>query len=162
MATILIGIGGVGASCTPGDILKTMALGSCVAVVLLVPQTRCVGMVHVALPDSALDEKKKLLVPGHFADTGVPALYDEVCRVGGRVAMRDVYVKIAGGANVLGAASMFDIGRRNVLAVKKALWMMGSGPMAEHVEGNISRTVTISIDAGTVELSSPSKGVWIL
>jgi len=162
MATIMIGIGGLGATSTPGDFVKTMALGSCVAVVFLVPRTRCIGMVHVALPDSSLDAKKKQLVPGHFADSGVPALLNEVCRVGGAVTMRDVYVKIAGGANMLGAATSFDIGRRNVLAVKKALWQMGSGPMAEDIEGFISRTVTVSVDAGTVELSSPAKGTWTI
>lgn len=162
MATMLIGIGGYGATCTAGDLVKTMALGSCVAVIFLVPKTRCVGMVHVALPDSSIDTKRKSERPGHFADTGVPVLYDEICRIGGKVAMQDIYVKIAGGANVLGAGSMFDVGRRNVLAVKKVLWQMGTGPVAEDVEGHYSRTVTVSIDTGVVEISSPSKGVWQL
>ena len=160
MGTVMIGIGDYGASNTPGDLVKTMALGSCVAVVFLVPKTRCVGMVHVALPDSGIDANKKAARPGHFADTGVPALFEEVCRVGGKVAIGDIYVKIAGGANVLGASSTFDIGHRNVLAVKKALWTMGTGPMAEDVGANFSRTVTVSLDEGTMTISSPAKGEW--
>jgi chemotaxis protein CheD len=162
MSTVLIGIGELGASKTPGDLVKTMALGSCVAVVFLVPKTRCVGMVHVALPDSGIDAAKKLVKPGHFADSGVPALFEEICRVGGKVAIGDVYIKITGGANVLGASSTFDIGRRNVLAVKKALWTMGTGPMAEDVGGHSSRTVTVSLDAGTVTISSPGKENWTI
>jgi chemotaxis protein CheD len=162
MGTLMIGIGDYGASKTPGDVVKTMALGSCVAVIFLVPKTRCVGMVHVALPESKIDAGKGAAKPGHFADTGVPALFKEVCRVGGQVTMKDVYVKIAGGANVLGASNTFDIGRRNVLAVKKVLWQMGTGPVAEDVEGHFSRTVTVDISSGTIELSSPAKGKWTL
>lgn len=158
----MIGIGDYGASKTPGDQVKTMALGSCVAVIFLVPKTRCVGMVHVALPESRIDAGKGAAKPGHFADTGIPALFDEIRRVGGAVAMSDVYVKIAGGANVLGSTNTFDIGRRNVLAVKKQLWQMGTGPVAEDVEGFISRTVTVDVASGTVELSSPAKGKWTI
>ena len=162
MATVMIGIGDLGASKTPGDLVKTMALGSCVAVIFLVPKTRCVGRVHVALPESKIDLNKGAAKPGHFADTGIPALLREVCRVGGPVAMSDVYVKIAGGANVLGSTNTFDIGRRNVLAVKKQLWQMGTGPVAEDIEGHISRTVTVDVSSGTIELSSPAKGKWTL
>ena len=162
MGTILIGIGDYGASKTPGDIVKTMALGSCVAVIFLVPKTRCVGMVHIALPESKIDLSKGTAKPGHFADTGIPALLEEVRREGGAVMMSEIFVKIAGGANVLGSSSTFDIGRRNVLAVKKKLWQMGTGPVAEDVEGHFSRTVTVDVSSGTIELSSPAKGKWIL
>jgi chemotaxis protein CheD len=158
----MIGIGDYGASNTPGDLVKTMALGSCVAVVFLVPKTRCVGMVHVALPESSINADKRIAKPGHFADTGIPALFENVCRVGGAVLVSDLYVKIAGGANVLGATSTFDIGRRNVLAVKKALWGLGTGPVAEDVGGCFSRTVTVSLDAGTMSISSPGKGDWTI
>ena len=58
MAEIVLGIGGIGATNTKGSSLKTYALGSCIAVVILDPQTRTVGMVHVALPDSSIKPEK--------------------------------------------------------------------------------------------------------
>ncbi len=162
MATVLIGIGGLGASNTPGDTIKTLALGSCVAIVFLVPKTRCIGMAHIALPEARIDPERAILNPGHFADTGIPALYKEVCRVGGPVPIKEIFIKIAGGANVLGSATSFDIGRRNVLAVKRHLWELGTGPVAEDVEGTISRTVTVSVATGVIELYSPTRGTWTL
>ena len=63
---------------------------------------------------------------------------------------------------MLGSTNTFDIGRRNVLAVKKQLWQMGTGPVAEDIEGHISRTVTVDVSSGTIELSSPAKGKWTL
>ena len=159
---VLLGLGDLGATKTPGDAVKTLALGSCVAVILLVPSTRCVGMVHVVLPESSLDVAKSRLKPGYFADTAIPALFDCVCRTGGTVSWQDVYVKLAGGANVLRGTSTLDVGRRNVLAIKKLLWQLGTGAVAEDVEGNFSRTVSVSVDSGIVALSSPSKGEWTI
>lgn len=162
MGKILLGIGDYGASCTPGDTVKTLALGSCVAIVLLAPKTRTIGMVHVALPDSTIDLEKAKKKPGYFADTGLPALLQEMKRIGGEDNIKQMYIKLAGGANVLGSNTTFDIGKRNVLAIKKLLWQYGTGAVAEDVEGHISRTVSVDVDTGVIELYCPGRDKWTI
>ena len=164
MATMILGIGELGASRTPGDIIKTLALGSCVGIVMLDPTTRTAGLVHVALPESkiasSLEEVKKL--PGRFADTGVPALFEEMKRVGANQDIRKYTIKLAGGAKIMDMNDTFQIGKRNVLAIKKALWALGTGVVSEDVGGTISRTVTIDLGTGVVSLSSPRRENWRL
>ncbi len=162
MATIMLGIGDYAAAKDPGEVIKTMALGSCVAVILLDPATQTAGMVHVALPDSTLNAEKKEKQPGYFADSGIPALLEEMKKHGVTNGIRDMYVKLVGGANVLQSSMSFDIGKRNILTVKKILWQLGTGPVAEDVGGHISRTVAVSVDTGSVEISCPGKGVWTI
>ena len=48
----------------------------------------------------------------------------------------------------------FDIGKRNVLAIKKYLWRKQLGIIAEDVGGDISRTLSVSVGGGTVRVSS--------
>lgn len=162
MSVIMLGIGDYGATNKSGHKVKTMALGSCVGVVFLDPGARAVGMAHVALPDSSIDPRKKAEKPGYFADTAVPALLEAMRGAGARGELRSMYVKLVGGANVLGSNISFDIGRRNVLALKKILWQYKTGPVAEDVEGNFSRTVSVDVDTGVIEISCPGKGVWTL
>lgn len=69
-------------------------------------------------------------------------------------------VKLAGGANVMGTNDTFKIGKRNLLTTKKILWKYGLAPLAEDTGGNISRTVSVSVNTGEVSLSSPAKGDW--
>lgn len=162
MSTIMLGIGDYAATRTQGDIVKTMALGSCVAVILLDPETKTAGMVHIALPDSNLNIEKREKQPGYFADSGINALLEEMRKAGASQNIRNMYVKLAGGANVLKAGASFDIGKRNILTVKKILWQLGTGPGAEDIGGHISRTVSVAVETGIVEISCPGKGIWTI
>jgi chemotaxis protein CheD len=161
---MVLGVGDLGASAQPGAIVKTYALGSCIAVVVLDKKTRCVGMVHVALPDSATSPEKAKGLPGYFADTGIPALFDAMRKVAGGVLSppADLIVKICGGANIADKNNVFDIGKRNALAIKKILWKYGLTPKAEDCGGNYPRTVAVHQANGLVELSSPNKPNWKL
>lgn len=160
MATVMLGIGDYGASRNPGDVVKTLALGSCVAVIMLDPRTRTVGMVHVALPESSIDQQKAQTKPGYFADTGVKALLQEMQRITGAANGKSFLVKLAGGASVMDPNNTFNIGKRNLLAVKKNLWFLGMGPSAEDVGGHISRSVVVEVDTGKVTIISPGRGSW--
>ena len=159
MATIVLGVGEYGASRVPGDNVKTFALGSCVAVILLDPKTRTVGMAHIALPDSSINTDRAKELPGYFADTGVPALLKEMSKNGVKSG-RGVFAKLVGGARVMDHNNVFNIGKRNVLAIKKILWQHGMGATAEDVGGTISRTVSVDVDTGRVQISSTSRGKW--
>ncbi|MEZ4598817.1 MAG: chemotaxis protein CheD [Syntrophotaleaceae bacterium] len=160
MKDIILGIGDYGASNSPGSTVKTFALGSCVAVIVLDPKTHTVGMVHVALPDSSINEAKGRERPGYFADLGVPLLLKEMTRCGAPSNGRGLVVKLVGGASIMDHSETFNIGKRNVLAIKKMLWSFGMGPLAEDVGGNHSRTVTVAVDTGKVVVSCPGRGQW--
>jgi chemotaxis protein CheD len=98
--------------------------------------------------------------PGHFADTAIPALLEEMKRQGASGVHRKYIVKLVGGASVADPKNTFNIGKRNALAVKKALWKFGMGPSAEDLGGSISRTVSIDVETGKAVISSPGREDW--
>jgi chemotaxis protein CheD len=83
-------------------------------------------------------------------------------RVGANQDIRKYTIKLAGGAKIMDMNDTFQIGKRNVLAIKKALWALGTGVVSEDVGGTISRTVTIDLGTGVVSLSSPRREDWRL
>ncbi|MBW1721801.1 MAG: chemotaxis protein CheD [Deltaproteobacteria bacterium] len=162
MGTIMLGVGDLAATNSPGDVIKTLALGSCVAVMMLDPVTRSVGMVHVALPHSEVNDQKAREKPGYFADTGVPALLDEMRKRGYRGNGKGMIVKLAGGAKIMDPGNTFNIGKRNVLAIKKALWSLGMGTVGEDVGGSISRNVAVDVNTGSIVISSTGRNDWYI
>ncbi|WP_319477333.1 chemotaxis protein CheD [Marispirochaeta aestuarii] len=154
-----VGIGDFHASGKPGELIKTYALGSCVAVLMYDKVRRIAGMIHVALPESRVNAEKAETRPGYFADTGIPALLKAFSAAGGD--QRKAQIKIAGGASILDENRTFDIGRRNVIAIKRALWKYGLGVIAEDVGGKISRTVSIEVDTGTIVIHN-AKNSWTI
>jgi chemotaxis protein CheD len=160
--TMVLGVGDLGASAQPGAVIKTYALGSCVALIILDRRTHCVGMAHVVLPESKISFEKAEKLPGYFADTAIPALFKEMRNAAGGVisAPCDLIVKMCGGANVVDKDETFNIGKRNALAIKKCLWKYGLAPRSDDTGGNFSRTVTLYQANGIVEISSPNKENW--
>jgi len=159
MSEILVGIGGIGTSRNRTDTIVTMALGSCVAIVAHDPNTGATGMAHVALPGNPRD-KNRSQPKGYYADTAVPELIRQIERAGGPARGRGLRIKIVGGATILDTMGSFNIGKRNVLAIKRALWRYGLGPIAEDVGGNISRTVRIGVGEDCMRISSPGRPDW--
>lgn len=159
MATVYVGVGEFATSKNPDDIIKTLALGSCVGVIMLAPEIKAAGLLHVALPDSSISKKRAQERPGMFADTGIPLLLKGMSKLGynGNGKMT---VKVAGGAAIMDPNNTFNIGRRNILAIKKVLWKYKLGARAEDVGDTISRSVTVDVDSGKVMLSSPGRGEW--
>ncbi|CAM2068212.1 putative chemoreceptor glutamine deamidase CheD [Sulfidibacter corallicola] len=157
----LVGLGGIYASKTAGETIKTMALGSCVGVIAVAPRLRAVGMVHIVLPDSKIDRQKAETVPGYFADSGIPALLDAFKKLGVK-SPRELVIKLAGGAAVMKENNTFDIGKRNILACRKTLWKNHMAAIAEDVGGSFSRTVWVEVDTGRMFIQSPGRGRWEL
>jgi len=155
MKTIILGIGDMGMSSNPAEVLKTCALGSCVAVIMLDPIARAAAMAHVALPDSATNPEKAQNKPGYFADTAIPALLRLMGIVSTNGSTRKPFIKVVGGAQIMDPTNTFNIGKRNILSIKKILWSHGLGVIAEETGGNISRTVTVPLKTGKVIISSP-------
>ena len=107
-----------------------------------------------------ISEASAPLAPRSAATLGIPNTTEEASSW----AMVDnsLVVKLAGGASIIDTNNTFNIGKRNVLAVRKFLWQYGLGAVAENVGGNISRSVSIEVSTGRVTVSSPGRGEWKL
>lgn len=161
MRSVVIGIGEFDAVNEQGDVVKTFALGSCVSVILHCPRTLVMGMVHIALPSSNTDLKKAEVLPGYFADTGIPAMIRHMRKMGAVSPLRELKAKLAGGAAVINYSNnFFNIGQRNLVEVHKILESVRIEVIAEDTGGNISRTVYAEAGTNIVVLSSPAVGKW--
>ena len=155
MSVHTVGIGEWVVCSNPDDLIKTYALGSCLAVIIFDSKIGIAGMIHIALPDSAIDPAKAKHTPGYFADTGLPMMIEEMKKRGSVRA--NIHVKIAGGASIMDDKGIFDIGKRNLLAVKRILWKSSLGAVGEDTGGEISRTVTVKVGDAETTISSGAK-----
>lgn len=160
MIDIILGIGHLGAANMPGSTIKTFALGSCVALVLFSPSCKGVGMVHVALSDSSINPTRAAELPGYFADTGFPALMKKMAMMNRGKPDPQMFAKITGGASMIGASDVFNIGLRNVAKIKELLRTAGIPLRAEDTGKSISRTVTAEIGSDGVEVFTPGRPTW--
>jgi chemotaxis protein CheD len=128
----------------------TYALGSCLGVIAYDPVARVGGLLHVMLPDSTIDSAKAASQPHMFVDTGVPRLFREAYKLG--AVKERMIVKVAGGAAVQSGSDMFEIGKRNLIALRKILWKNSVMVKAQDVGGSCSRTVTLDLSTGGVTL----------
>lgn len=156
--TIYVGVGDLAVCDIPGQQLKTMALGSCIAVLAFSKKSPVTGMLHFQLPESSINPNLAKEKPAMFADTGIAKLFREFSAKG--VAPAEMIVKLVGGAQIMDPQNTFNIGKRNYLAAKKILWANRIWPAKEDVGGNHSRTVSVSIGKDIVELSSPGIPDW--
>lgn len=157
MGDILLGLGDFGVSKDRAARVKTMALGSCIGVVITDQKNGVAGMVHVVLPESKTNLDKAAEKPGYFADTGIRSLLKKMVGIGCNPKGRGMIVRLAGGAQLMDPNGTFNIGKRNLLAVKKTLWRYRLGVIAEDVGGTISRTVIVEPGTGRMLILSPGK-----
>ena len=154
MATITIGIGDLKV-CRAPDVLITYALGSCVGICLLDSTTSIGGLSHIMLPEST--GANAASTPMRFADTAIPMLIRQMESMGAsRLRLK---AKIAGGATMFAAASdKFNIGERNVEAVKKVLSQNRIPIIAQDTGLNYGRTQLFYPETGVMEIRAAAKG----
>lgn len=146
MKTIVVGIAECRVSNDPLAALVTYALGSCIAVGMYDPVSRVGGLLHYLLPDSKMDLDKARRIPATFGDTGIPLLIEQMAALG--ASRKRLRVRIAGGARMLGAAEVLNIGQRNYLTARKTLWRLGILLEMEAVGGNASRNLGLDLEKG--------------
>lgn len=138
------------------DTLVTYALGSCVGICLYDQRRKIGGLAHIMLPCSkdvpnSTDNYKK------FADTGIFLLSKEMVKKGAD--FKSLTAKIAGGAQMFASANAtFNIGERNINAVKQVLGNNNIQIIAEQTGSNIGRTIYFNVDNGMVEVKSAMMG----
>ena len=147
---IVVGIGELAVG-GRDDLLITYALGSCLGVTLYDPVAGVGGLLHAMLPTSSLDPQRAAQTPGLFVDTGVPALF-RACYAAGASKSRLV-VRVAGGGRSGDGEDQFQIGKRNVLTLRKLLWKNAVLVQAEDVGGeSLSRSLALDVGTGTLRL----------
>ncbi len=147
MVTLLtVGVGDCKVSNTAESVLATYALGSCIAVAIYDPVANVGGLLHFMLPESSLNPNKASQNPAMFADTGIPMLFHAAYGLGAE--KRRLVVRAAGGAQVMDEYGVFNIGKRNHLALRKIMWKAGVMIQGEEVGGTTPRTVRLEVSTG--------------
>jgi len=147
MTNHVVGVGDCQVRRDPKDVIVTYALGSCIAIAIYDPVSHVGGLLHYLLPDSTIDTEKAARNPYMFADTGIPALFHLAYSQGAE--KKRLRVTVAGGAQVL-ASELFQVGKRNQLAMKKIMWRAGVLIHHEDTGGDQSRTIRLEIETGNV------------
>lgn len=143
---------------TGEDVLMTVGLGSCVAILLYDPVAKVAGLAHVLLPSPALSRADQNAAK--FPQTAVPHLVELMARAG--ATPRRLTGRLVGGASMfasLVAPGTIQMGERNVVASRRALYSQGIPLIGEAVGGDFGRTVTLRAADGQVEVSSVAHGV---
>jgi chemotaxis protein CheD len=154
---IIVGIADMKVTDDQAASLITYSLGSCIGVTLYDPAVKVGGLLHYMLPDSKIDVLKAQKNPWMFADTGIPLFFKEAYKLGadkGRLR-----VKVAGGSQILDDRGLFNIGKRNYMALRKLFWMNNILVSGEEVGGAVNRTVTIELASGKVWIKTSGEGV---
>ena len=146
-----VGVADMVISSAPGDIIVTHALGSCLGITVHDPVAGVGGLLHVMLPASTIDESKAEVNPCMFVDTGVPLLFRASYQAGAQ--KNRLTVKVAGGACIGSRdadSDFFQIGKRNVVALRRLLWKNGVLVAGEDVGGSEARTLSLDLATGEV------------
>jgi chemotaxis protein CheD len=140
------------------DVLVTLGLGSCVAILLHDAEARIGGLAHILLPSPALSRMDAN--PAKFPQSAVPRLIELMVADGaspGRITAR-----LAGGASMFAALAppgTIQMGERNLVAARQVLSSHGVPLVGEAVGGDFGRTVRLRVEDGRVEVSTVAHGV---
>lgn len=157
MSTLkVVEIGGWDVSNNPEDILRTYALGSCIALILHHPMTKTMGLVHIALPDSLCHAGTKR-GEGYYARSAVPLLLRELCTAAGLSSGNDsgIVAKLVGGAAVIKINNPFHLGERLCGEIQQILLRFRVPIVKQDTGGTVARTVSLYIESGSVLVKSP-------
>jgi chemotaxis protein CheD len=145
-----VGVGDMKVSTQRGDLIITHALGSCLGITVHDPAACVGGLLHVMLPLSTIDLAKADRNPFMFVDTGVPKMLLECFKAGAQ--KQRLEIRVAGGANSQNGEGndLFQIGKRNMIMLRKFLWKNGLLLRSHEVGGSNSRTMSLEIGTGRV------------
>ena len=147
---LVVGLGEIVVSGREEDKIKTFALASCVAVTAYSPLKKVAGMIHIVLPHS-FDHRDYKERPGYFAESGLPLLFQKMYSAYG-CQREELQVQMYGGADSIFQKDIYNVGLRNIEAVRKKLVEMGVTVCKSELRGTQSRTVTLEVGTGKVEV----------
>ncbi|OGR42491.1 MAG: hypothetical protein A2X28_08580 [Elusimicrobia bacterium GWA2_56_46] len=162
-------------------VIETVALGSCVGVILHCRDTRITGLAHIMLPASVKTEARGAdalpaglvqggaglgfpqasaakLKPGKYADTAIKEMLEKMLQAG---AKKDkLLAKMAGGASMFTGVGneWMQIGFKNIAMSKSILKELNIALVAEDCGSNFGRTVEFSTETGKLTIRSAQHG----
>ncbi|MEM0202458.1 MAG: chemotaxis protein CheD [Archaeoglobaceae archaeon] len=151
---LVVGIGE--AKIASSGVLKTIGLGSCVAIAIYETRLKVAGLAHAMLPRS------NGLKTAKFVDSAIEIMLDSLFAIGGD--KRNMVAKIAGGAQIFKHLTLENlrIGDRNVEAVRSELRNHGIRIVSEDVGGTLGRTVYLYTSDGRMLVRySNGEELWI-
>jgi len=140
-----VGVADMKVSAKKDDLIITHALGSCLGVTVHDPVACVGGLLHVMLPLSTIDPAKADRNPFMFVDTGFPRLLIECFKDGAQKQRLEVLRE---------EDDFFQIGKRNLIILRKLLWQNGILLKTYDVGGIHSRTMSLDISSGKVTIKS--------
>ncbi len=149
----IVGIGDYAISNNKNEVIKTFALGSCVAITVYCARANAAGMAHIALPYYDLSGGLGNPKPCYYANTGIPLLLNKISFKYGCM-KDDMEIGLFGGANSVRENDMFKIGQRNLEAIKKILKDHGLSYVVSETGGSYSRTVHLEVATGRTKVIS--------
>lgn len=147
ISTRIIGIGEYAISNCTGEVLKTYALSSCVALTVYEPIKKVLGMVHIVLPGRG----EPVSNPWYYADSAIPMLIQKIC-MGYECKMEDLEIRLYGGAQSICKKDVFNIGLSNIEKIKSVLERMKLKVCFDDTGGNTIRSISADVATGTVKV----------
>jgi chemotaxis protein CheD len=139
LTEIAVRMGEIAVSSSPGEVLLSIGLGSCIGLALVDQRRGVAGLAHIMLPEAIGDGGPA----GKFADLAVPELVARTVALGtARTSLKAVLV---GGAQMfaLGGGNSLDIGVRNEAAVCSMLAAERIPVIAAATRGSKGRTIKL-------------------
>jgi chemotaxis protein CheD len=144
----MVRMGELAISDTPGDVLVSLGLGSCIGLAVVDKRAGVAGLAHIVLPAATGAPKPESL--NKFADHAVPALVDGMVERGAsRVFMQ---ASLIGGASMFAGTGGLEVGARNADAVRELVAGRRVPVVAEAVGGSRGRTVRVDVTSGAVSV----------
>jgi chemotaxis protein CheD len=150
--SLIVDIADMAVSKDPGALLITYSLGSCIGISIWDPVAKVGGLLHYMLPESTISPDKAQSNPYMFADLGIPLLFKKAYTLGAD--KKRIIVKAAGAAQLMDQKGIFNIGKRNHLALRKILWRNNVIIEKEDVGGFEGRTMKLEVSSGKVMIKT--------
>lgn len=160
-AELMVRMGELAVSRTPGEVLSSIGLGSCIGLALLDTRTGVAGLAHVMLPSKPADADA---MPGKFAGTAVPALVEQMVELGSPGLRLEAV--LVGGAQMFSfggkSAGRLDVGARNEEATREALAAARIPIRATATAGTKGRTIKVAVEGPLVTVKEAGGSVEVL
>ena len=155
---VMVRMGEMATAGATGSALVSIGLGSCIGLALLDRGRMIAGLAHVMLP--AAPDGGHGGTPAKFADHAVPALLQELARLGARTGQLEAV--LVGGARMFAMGSSMDIGARNEAATREALRAHRIPVRAAATSGSTGRTIRVHPGDCVVTVKAAGAGTEVL
>lgn len=148
---ITIGLGEYAITDSENEIIITHSLGSCVALVLYCPVSKCTSMAHFVLPERDIKHGHIHAKEAYYAKDFLPKMLKFYLDKP-ECSKRTLRAFVVGGSVSKNPSDIFKIGERNVQVVIDYLEEHKIHYVANETLGSFSRTVSIDVDTGILQV----------